>query len=223
VPSLALARFLTFYTLALIALYSAVSYKTPWCLLSFLHGLILLAGLGAAVLVRGVPTLPAKIAVAGLLAAGLWPLHGESQWFNGRLAADARNPYVYAHSSTDVKNLAAQAERLAAVSPAGHELIIHVVTPENYWPLPWYLRRFNRDHIGYWQDAEAWWRDTRTLPPPAVVILTSDVQESVDERLSGPYNRQMIYGLRPGVLLSVYVQQDLWDAMLASQAARSSP
>jgi predicted membrane-bound mannosyltransferase len=192
-------------------------------LLSFLHGLILLAGLGAAVLVRGVPTLPAKLAVAVLLAAGLWPLGRECQWFNGRLAADARNPYVYAHSSTDVKNLAAQAERLAAVSPAGHELIIHVVTPENYWPLPWYLRRFNRDHIGYWQDAEAWWRDTRTLPPPAVVILTSDVQESVDERLSGPYNRQMIYGLRPGVLLSVYVQQDLWDAMLASQAARSSP
>jgi hypothetical protein len=29
---------LAFYTLILLALYSAIPYKTPWCLLGFLHG-----------------------------------------------------------------------------------------------------------------------------------------------------------------------------------------
>ena len=41
-------RFLALYTFALTAAYSLISYKTPWCLLSFWHGMILLAGVGAA-------------------------------------------------------------------------------------------------------------------------------------------------------------------------------
>ena len=45
-------RFLGFYTLLMLVLYSAIPYKTPWCLLGFLHGMILLAGAGAVFLVR---------------------------------------------------------------------------------------------------------------------------------------------------------------------------
>ncbi len=44
--SSALRVFLTFYTLLLVVIYSAISYKTPWCALSFLLGMILLAGIG---------------------------------------------------------------------------------------------------------------------------------------------------------------------------------
>ena len=40
-------RFLGFYTLLMLVAYSAIPYKTPWCLLGFLHGMILLAGAGA--------------------------------------------------------------------------------------------------------------------------------------------------------------------------------
>ena len=47
--SASFVRFLAFYTFALTAAYSLISYKTPWCLLSFWHGMILLAGVGAAV------------------------------------------------------------------------------------------------------------------------------------------------------------------------------
>ena len=36
----------------MLVVYSAIPYKTPWCLLGFLHGMILLAGVGAVVLVR---------------------------------------------------------------------------------------------------------------------------------------------------------------------------
>jgi len=43
-------RFLTLYTVFLTAAYTLIAYKTPWCLLSFWHGMILLAGLGSAVL-----------------------------------------------------------------------------------------------------------------------------------------------------------------------------
>ena len=50
-----LLRFIAFYTLILTVAYSAIPYKTPWCMLGFLHGMILLAGVGAVVLVKLVP------------------------------------------------------------------------------------------------------------------------------------------------------------------------
>src|SRR5437879_3264445 len=65
-----LVRFLTFYSIALLVAYSAISYKTPWCLLSFWHGFILLAGVGAAVLLRVARFQWARFAAGLLLAAG---------------------------------------------------------------------------------------------------------------------------------------------------------
>ena len=45
-------RLLALYTLVLLAVYCAIPYKTPWCVLGFLHGMVLLAGPGAVYLVR---------------------------------------------------------------------------------------------------------------------------------------------------------------------------
>jgi len=222
---IAFCRFLAFYTLVLTALYAVIPYKTPWCMLGFLHGMILLAGVGAWTILRAVPTVPLKGLAAVLLIVGVVHLERQCQALNFCFFADQRNPYVYAHASSDVVNLAAQMERLAAVSPQGHEMVIHVVTPENYWPLPWYLRRFNRDRVGYWQDPATWQSETRDQPSPSVIILTPDVQEIVDGNLRAGYNKQMMYGLQPGVILNVYARADLWAAFLtaASEGGSSGP
>ncbi|PYL01541.1 MAG: hypothetical protein DME19_01305 [Verrucomicrobia bacterium] len=50
--NLLLVRTMAFFTGGLMLIYTVLSYKTPWCLLGFLHGMILLAGVGAAVLLR---------------------------------------------------------------------------------------------------------------------------------------------------------------------------
>ena len=217
VPSLALGRFLAFYTVVLTLLYAVIPYKTPWCLLSFLHGMILLGAVGAWALLQWMPGRVAKAIAFAVLAAAAVHLGRQAYALSFRFPADQRNPYVYAHATSDVLKLATQMERLALVSPEGHDMVIHVVTPENFWPLPWYLRQFNQDHIGYWQDPAVWREKTRQSPPPAVILLTADVQPDVDAALRGAYNQQMIYGLRPGVLLSVYVRDDLWQAFLKQQ------
>ena len=230
-------RFLAFYTVVLTVLYAAIAYKTPWCLLGFLHGMTLLAGVGAWAVLRAVPLpagrlretslskvvpgIAARAILGGLLLVGAVQLGRQCYVLNYRLDADQRNPYVYAHTSRDVLNLAAQMQRLAEVSPQGNDMVIHVVTPQNYWPLPWYLRKFNGNYIGYWQDAAAWHSATKALPAPSVIILTDDVQQAVDAQLPGAYNRQMIFGLRPGVLLNVYVREDLWAAFLSANSSRS--
>ena len=64
-----LHRFLALYTIFLTAAYCAISYKTPWCLLSFFHGMILLAGVGAAALVEFFRARPLKAMVITVLLA----------------------------------------------------------------------------------------------------------------------------------------------------------
>lgn len=233
VPQRYFCRFLAFYTLTLTALYAAISYKTPWCLLSFFHGMILLAGVGTWYILRLVwlprrgterpfpwLRLAAAFLVTALLAAGMLHLGRQCHWLNFRLAADYRNPYVYAHTSGSIKNLARTIENLSEVSPRRRHLTIHVVTPQNYWPLPWYVRQIHPDAVGYWQDAAAWARDASAHSAPDVIILTPDVQDQVDAALPDAYNQQMMYGLRPDVLLHVYVREALWESFVASRSNR---
>jgi uncharacterized protein (TIGR03663 family) len=223
-------RFLALYTLVLTVLYCAIPYKTPWCLLSFFHGMILLAGVGAWAILRWLPGIPLKGLICILLAAGAGHLARECCLlnFNPRYYADYRNPYVYAHTSTDLLNLAARMERLAQLSPEGHDMVVHVVTPDNSWPLPWYLRKLDPhpwrqlDHrnVGYWQDPAKWANETAMLPPPSVIILTPDVQEAVTAGLRAAYNQQMMFGLRPEVFVSVWVREDLWQAFLSDAVGK---
>jgi len=221
---LSLLRFLGFYTVALTALYAAIPYKTPWCALGFLHGMTLMAGVGAVTLVRWMPAAWAKVAIGVVLAALAAHLGWESYRLNFRLYADQRNPYVYAHASTDVLALARHMDRLAEASPAGRDLLVKVISSENPWPLPWYLRKFDR--VGWWRigapdDADlaaGWYKSVPDDADADVVIATTDLQEELDKRLRGSYNKQAIYGLRPDVKMMVYVDERLWETFLLQQA-----
>jgi len=48
-----------------------ISYKTPWCLLNFWLGMILLAGIGAAALFRLCRSTPTRLLLGAVLAVGV--------------------------------------------------------------------------------------------------------------------------------------------------------
>ncbi|HUT35501.1 MAG TPA: flippase activity-associated protein Agl23 [Planctomycetota bacterium] len=210
-PKPPLLRFLAFYTLILTSLYAAVPYKTPWCMLSFLHGMILLAGVGTVALIRLVPTHLLKAVATLLLALGGWQLAGQA-WrasLDRRWVADRRNPYVYAHTAFDLLEIPRRAEQIAALHPQGHQMVIKIICPDrDYWPLPFYLRRF--PHIGYWD-----------APPPdpdaPLIIGSTQFAEELEKKLGGRYFVET-RGLRPTIRLNVFIRKDLWDAFLARQA-----
>ncbi|MHC4300786.1 MAG: flippase activity-associated protein Agl23, partial [Planctomycetota bacterium] len=138
-----LVRFIAFYTLTMTFVYSAIPYKTPWCFLGFLHGMILLAGVGAVVLVRLAPKgLPRLFPVLLLLAASAhlaWQAYQGSYTYD----ADSRNPYVYAHPTREVFAVVEKIEEYASVHEDGRHMPIEIICTEgDYWPLPWYLRDF---------------------------------------------------------------------------------
>lgn len=202
-------RFLALYTAALAAAYSLISYKTPWCLLGFWHGMVLLAGVGAAVLIRCLRWRTLRI-VAGLMlligAAHLgWQAWRASQSSaTQNLTADPRNPYVFAHTSLDLLRLVEQVNTLAQAHPLGLRMPVKIIAPENdFWPLPWYFRGFTH---ALWSNA---------LPPdPFAPVMV--VSAALNARLDEQKTHLMLgyFQLRPQVFLELYVQLDLWRAYL---------
>src|SRR5207249_2201774 len=126
-----------------------ISYKTPWCMISFLQGMIMLAGFGAVTLLRAAPNKSARIVVGLLLAACAWNLGWQAWRASFKFSADPRNPYVYSQTSPDLLNLVRRVEQIAAVSPDRQNTLIKVIAPpDSTWPLPWYFRKYDR--VGYW-------------------------------------------------------------------------
>ena len=202
----ALVRFLAVYTVVLTALYAFIPYKTPWCMLGFLHGMILMAGVGAVVLLQALKWRPLQAAAVIAIGFGVFQLTEQTKLANGRFKADTRNPYVYAHTSSDFLNLARRFEDIAAVSPEGYDTLVKVMTPD-YWPLPWYLRKFSR--VGYWNEP--------TADSDATVIVTSvELEPQVKALLKEQYQVEH-YGLRPEVLITVFIREDLWQSFIATQ------
>lgn len=198
----ALHRFLAIYTIVLTIIYSVIPYKTPWCLLGFLHGMILLAGIGVAALVEWLRNRTLKFGFAAILVA----LTAQLAWQAGRASfifpADRRNPYAYAQTVPDLLNLVNKAEGIARVAPDGYDTVVKVVAPESdYWPLPWYLRRFN--HVGWYDQLPA-----DALSP--VVIVSSKLNARLDEQSDKKWIMTGISELRPGTFLEVYVELELW-------------
>jgi predicted membrane-bound mannosyltransferase len=136
---------------------------------------------------------------------------------NAQFQWDERNPYVYVHTSSNLLKLVRRVADIADVSKEGRGLFIAVVTsPENAWPLPWYLRRY--PSVGYWTDPSQ-------LPAqpaePALVIATPDFDEALDRRLGDGYLTEY-YGLRPrqDVLLSLHIRRDLWDRFMQTRTTK---
>ena len=217
-PALLLRRFFVVYTLALMLFYSAISYKTPWCVLSMLSGLIVLAGvgcerivLGTGFVVRGWRRAVWVGALSFVLLAGA--LHLGWQAYKGafKFSSDARNPYAYVHPTADARRLGERIEALTRAHPDGKKMAVRVMVPQaDYWPLPWYLRRL--EGVGYWSAPPA------NLDAPVLVVAPEFLAELRLE-LKGRYQVNA-YGLRPGALVWLYVEEGLWGKFLEQQSRR---
>jgi predicted membrane-bound mannosyltransferase len=179
-------RFLAIYTASITLVYSAIPYKTPWCLLGFLYGMILLAGAGAVFIAR---TKPIALALVGFVAIQLF-------------TANAESIYDYAGTSNDVYSIREHLRKFRNEP-------IQVITSQNVWPLPWYLRDFPQVE---WRRAV-----TPEMRPARVILATPDVEPALLHQLYEvlPPGQRPLYvdlfgkhtELRSGFELRGYVQQ----------------
>jgi uncharacterized protein (TIGR03663 family) len=212
-----LVRFLAIYTATMTIVYSAVPYKTPWCLLSFLHGMVLLAGVGAVTLLAWIRRPAMQLGVAVLLFAAAGHLAFETYRANFVYYADSRNPYVYAHPTPEILIAVEKVREYARLDGVGksEDLPIQVMVPGgDYWPLPWYLRDLQ---VGYYPSVP----EPREIGP--LILISDTLEGTLAHRLYNempPDKRQMYLYLfddpyyiwaRPQIKLMGFVRKDLWE------------
>jgi uncharacterized protein (TIGR03663 family) len=208
-----LLAFLGAYAVLMVVAYASIPYKTPWCVLGFLHALILLAGVGGARLIEVSPARLARPLVATILGAAVAHL-GWLAWAGSvRFASDPRNPWVYAHTGPGVFEIARRAEALSRAHPLRAMMPIEVISGQNLWPLPWYLRRFSEVR---WETAPV---DDGVHAP--VILATPDMERAISRKLyewRRPGERELYVPifdapveLRPQVEVRGYAAKALWD------------
>ncbi len=215
-------RFIALYTFILAAVHSIIPYKTPWILLGFLHGIILLAGVGVVYLLKLRTGIATKMVISLFLIAGGVHLAWQSYLSNFKYYTDPGNPYVYSHPGKDIFTITQRIKDLAKTNPDGFNTYIEVICPDDdYWPLPWYLREF--PNIG-------WWNKVNMQNPAAPIILASPrVEQDVMYKLYEipPPGQKNLYvplfdtymDIRPLVEIRGYVKKELWDRYYYQQTS----
>jgi len=224
----ALLRFIALYTVLMTIVYSLIPYKTPWCLLGFYHGIILLAGVGASYLIRLKPVCLGG-AMGGLLAIGVGHLGWQAYSSSFKYFADSRNPHVYAHTGPDIFRIADRVKEVANALDVDMTTPVQVFCPGNdYWPLPWYLRGYQVEYGSAVPDEsetapivliqppmeEALMRKLYELPPPG--------QKELYMHLFDESGREIKMELRPGVEMRGFVAKSLWDRFERTKAEAES-
>lgn len=242
--SASFVRFLALYTFALTAAYSLLAYKTPWCALSFWQGMILLAGVGAAVLLRSVGARnlvrrnarPEERVDQGSSAAGVrgslrTKVRAGVCLRLGLVALFVLGAGHLAWQSWQSTGLCAADKRnpyvYAQTSPELLDLVRQVealaqVSPQGHQMLI-KVMSFEGDcwplpwYLRRFKQV-GWWN---IVPPDSfapVMIVSSKFQAALDENRTHIMRHE--FALRPGVYVELYVELELWKAYLAKDPLR---
>ncbi|MFC2124818.1 flippase activity-associated protein Agl23 [Bacteroidota bacterium] len=215
-----LLLFIGLYSLILTLIYSFLPYKTPWNLLQFYCGYIILAGYGFLIIWRIIADLKWKIVIIIIISGGFLHLIWQSWAGSFEYYAEPENPYVYGHTSNDIKLVHEFVDKVASIHPEGQNMFIEIVFPgSDYWPLPWYLREY--PNIGWWNHVDF------NVPAAPLVIASPEVEEDLLRKwfetpapgyktLYMPLFNEYIT-LRPGVELRGYLSKETWDKLQVHQ------
>ena len=155
---------------------------------------------------------PIRGLIGGLLLLGAGQLTVQAYRASYTHADNPRNPYVYAHTLSSLLSLVERVDALAAADPEGEKLVIQVMAKGgDYWPLPWYLRRF--ENVG-------WWGEVAEDVVVPIVIASTGFGPELELVLGETHQMAGYYGLRPSVFLQLYVERQLWGRYLEAQENR---
>jgi len=193
------------YTIILTLVYSLIPYKTPWCMLSFMYGVMFC---GALAMKEVLGTRQKYLRGAFILLSLIFviDLYRQALLVNREdFASSTHNPYAYSQAVPDVEDLAQRIEEFSKIDGREFGMPIHFLTPE-YWPLPWYLKKFK--YIGYYENK----RPSTDLAELPLIITTSE-QEDLCEQLEKSHQSEL-RGRLPGYYLIVFYRRDLWNLMI---------
>lgn len=218
--------FMGAFTFGMTLAYSIIGYKTPWLMISFVIPMALVCGYAAEQIYHLLPAVSLRIlwlavVLVAVIACGrmAWTVNFEKYDDNGNEAGyfaefgkklefkpyvDGLYGYVYAQTDREILGLVADIKNEAARLPTKEKTGIYVASPD-YWPLPWYLRDYDRTaYIGDWPKPLG---ESLNITQPIVIANVN--QQAYLEGAPGWRIGSRSYKLRPGVELILFVHDEI--------------
>jgi uncharacterized protein (TIGR03663 family) len=192
------AVFAALWTVGIIAAYSLVPYKTPWLVLSFLPPLAIMGGYAVnAIYHREDNELARAFALALVLIAVTVGAY-QTVILNFYQYDNEQYPYVYAHTQRGYLSLIKEINVAAERAGTKGQTTVSIASPD-YWPMPWYLRDFKS--VAY---------PGRVGTHTEQIVVCNNSQEAeCQTALGSRYRRIGSYALRSGIMLILYVRNDV--------------
>jgi uncharacterized protein (TIGR03663 family) len=143
-------RFLAFYGLGVILIYSIVPYKTPWCIISIAWPFLFLGAALLEFIAKRLNRLVAVLVALPLFAHAAW----KSYDLNFVHFDSAKERYVYVQTLVEYRNFVDPILEKGARSPKSKTKLSGLVLLSSYFPIPWVLGEF--PNIGYYNTDNAW-------------------------------------------------------------------
>ncbi|KAF0151785.1 MAG: membrane-bound mannosyltransferase-like protein [Ignavibacteria bacterium] len=203
-------KFISIVTLVQIIVYSVIPYKTPWTMMSFWQGMIVVAAFGLAELRKFIPKFNWNLTLA-FIAIFLFA----QAYFNSIIySSHQKNPFVYSHTESDIKTVEPLLTKVTAVQSEYLNTPVYVAASKNdYWPLPWYLKKFKKIS---WNEEIT--NDVYKFP---IILASPDLENALIENLYSlpPDGSVNLYvplfdstiNLRPGKEIRGYIRKDYLD------------
>lgn len=141
-------RFIFIYGLFLLLVYSGISYKTPWCIISIIWPFYFVFAELACDFFKSRWKSETVILIIVLSIISIYT----SLILNFFRYDDNKEPYVYVHTFRAIEKVTDPLFKMAKIDPVNYALIGHVMRPGE-WPLPWVLGDFTM--IGYYSPGSA--------------------------------------------------------------------
>ncbi|MDP8222288.1 MAG: TIGR03663 family protein [Candidatus Lernaella stagnicola] len=216
---------LAIVAVGLLGLYSAIPYKTPWCVLTIGIAVILLAADGLNDLWRLLPrnwlrAVLAGAALAALVVQGAYSYKvnfHEYDYNHNDQSRPRQHEIVYVQTVREYEDLIDDLDRIAAADGRGKKLPIHLSAGSKN-PGRLYLHDYRKVKVG---------RNPNKKPVnSAVVIVRNKEKKKYAEQYKAEYHEFGTYPVFPGWHVNLMVREDLWQktqaAGIESQASPSS-
>jgi uncharacterized protein (TIGR03663 family) len=173
-----LVRGLAVLSIATLGVYSAIAYKTPWCLISLMWPWHLLFGVAVVRIYRELDRwLAILITLVPLTVSLLLSLD-----LNFRKCTDETEPYVYVQTLPAIEKVLGPLRTLVARDPLQRHLVGHVVMADIH-PLPWLLGDFTHIDFPMFDDLP------ETLDAP-FLLIDEELAETIEPHLHQTYFRE---------------------------------
>ena len=178
-------------------IYSFISYKTPW--LACLPWALTCWLAGLAFVNIGKRARWMQVVLPLFLAAALWTQWKQTRIANIRLHSDARNPYAYVPSRSNVETMTIWLGKLEKMEG---DLGSMAVVGRGLWPLPWYLKSFKG--VRYMVEVP------EQVATFNVVIAMHEHMDALKVVLEDTHYA-LPYGLRDGVPMTMFLRREIYE------------